>query len=198
MYADAYLAQTDGAYSAACGRRVPSRQKPQAPSMTSGLLRRTGSRPCSRPAGSLSVLFFGGVRGGGLPGGGEPSALRWMAAKAEFPCGLPGGGGPSALRWMAAGAEFSCGVLGGGESSVVWWMAAGGEFPCGLSGGCVASALWWMQWWIGGFCRRVFVDFCWWGGYTESTYLGTFWAVRLSDPHMVGCINMAGRSRLVV
>ena len=35
---------------------------------------------------------------------------------------------------------------------------------------------------IGGFCRRVFVDFCWWGGYTESTYLGTFWAVRLSDP----------------
>ena len=60
MYADAYLAQTDGAYSAACGRRVPSRQKPQALSMTSGLLRRTGSRPCSRPAGSLSVLFFGG------------------------------------------------------------------------------------------------------------------------------------------
>ena len=59
MYADAYLAQTDGAYSAACGRRVPSRQKPQAPSMTSGLLRRTGSRPCSRPAGSLSVLVFG-------------------------------------------------------------------------------------------------------------------------------------------
>ena len=51
---------------------------------------------------------------------------------------------------------------------------------------------------IGVFCRRVFVDFCWWGGYTEDTYLGTFWAVRLSDPHMVGCINMAGRSRLVV
>ena len=51
---------------------------------------------------------------------------------------------------------------------------------------------------IGGFCRRVFVDFCGWGGYTEDTYLGTFWAVRLSDPHMVGCINMAGRSRLVV
>ena len=154
MYADAYLAQTDGAYSAACGRRVPSRQKPQALSMTSGLLRRTGSRPCSRPAGSLSVLFFGGVRCGGLPGG----------------------GGPSALRWMAAGAEVSYGVLGG----------------------CVVSALGWMQWGIGGFCRRVFVDFCWWGGYTEGTYLGTFWAVRLSDPHMVGCINMAGRSRLVV
>ena len=154
MYADAYLAQTDGAYSAACGRRVPSRQVPQAPSMTNGLLRRTGSRPCSRPAGSLSVLFFGGVRGGGLPGG----------------------GGPSALRWMAAGAEVSYGVLGG----------------------CVVSALGWMQWGIGGFCRRVFVDFCWWGGYTEGTYLGTFWAVRLSDPHMVGCINMAGRSRLVV
>ena len=144
MYADAYLAQTDGAYSAACGRRVPSRQKTQAPSMTSGLLRCTGARPCSRPAGSLSVLFFGGVRCGGLPEGCVPSALRWMAAKAEFPCGLPGGGVPSALRWMAAGAEFSCGVLGGGESSVVWWMAAGVEFPCGLSGWCVASALWWM------------------------------------------------------
>ena len=93
MYADAYLAQTDGAYSAACGRRVPSRQVPQAPSMTSGLLRRTGSRPCSRLAGSLSVLFFGGVRCGGLPGGDGPSALRWMAAKAEFPCGLTKGGG---------------------------------------------------------------------------------------------------------
>ena len=55
--------------------------------MTSGLLRRTGSRPCSRLAGSLSVLFFGGVRCGGLSGGGEPSALRWMAAGAEFPFG---------------------------------------------------------------------------------------------------------------
>ena len=42
--------------------RVPFRQVPQAPSMTSGLLRRTGSRLCSRPAGSLSVLVFGGVR----------------------------------------------------------------------------------------------------------------------------------------
>ena len=93
MYADAYLAQTDGAYSAACGRRVPSRQVPQAPSMTSGLLRRTGSRPCSRPAGRLSVLFFGGVRCGGLPGGGGPSALRWMAVGAEFPCGVLGGEG---------------------------------------------------------------------------------------------------------
>ena len=103
MYADAYLAQTDGAYSAACGRRVPSRQVPQAPSMTSGLLRRTGSRPCSRLAGSLSVLFFGGVRGGGLSGGGEPSALRWMAAGAEFSCGVLGDGVASALRWMWVG-----------------------------------------------------------------------------------------------
>ena len=106
MYADAYLAQTDGAYSAACGRRVPSRQVPQAPSMTSGLLRRTGSRPCSRPAGSLSVLVFWGVRCGGVPEGGGPLALRWMAAGAEFPCGVPGGGGLSVLRWMVAGAEF--------------------------------------------------------------------------------------------
>ena len=103
MYADAYLAQTDGAYSAACGRRVPSRQVPQAPSMTSGLLRRTGSRPCSRPAGSLSVLVFGGVRCGGLPGGGEPSALRWMAAGAEFLCGVLEDGVASALRWMWVG-----------------------------------------------------------------------------------------------
>ena len=50
-------------------------------------------RTDSRPAGSLSVLFFGGVRCGGLPGGGGPSALRWMAAGAEFPCGVPGGEG---------------------------------------------------------------------------------------------------------
>ena len=115
MYADAYLAQTDGAYSAACGRRVPSRQKPQAPSMTSGLLRRTGSRPCSRPAGSLSVLFFGGVRCGGLPEGGGPSALRWMAAGAEFPCGVPGGGVASALRWMRCGGvwDWWCGGCSG-------------------------------------------------------------------------------------
>ena len=78
MYADAYLAQTDGAYSAACGRRVPSRQKPQAPSMTSGLLRRTGSRPCSRPAGRLSVLVFGSVRCGGLTLGNVAAAKRGM------------------------------------------------------------------------------------------------------------------------
>ena len=48
---------------------------------------------------------FGGVRCGGLPGGGEPSALRWMAAGAEFPCGVPGGeghrrcGGCSGMRF---------------------------------------------------------------------------------------------------
>ena len=29
----------------------------------------------------------------GLTGGGGPSALRWMAAGAEFPCGVPGGEG---------------------------------------------------------------------------------------------------------
>ena len=33
------------------------RQKPQALSMTSGLLRRTGSRPCSRPSGSPSCAL---------------------------------------------------------------------------------------------------------------------------------------------
>ena len=41
---------------------------------------------------------FWGVRCGGLPGGCEPSALRWMAAGAEFPCGVPGGA--SVLWWM--------------------------------------------------------------------------------------------------
>ena len=35
-----------------------------------------------------------------MPEGDEPSALRWMAAKAEFPCGLPGGGVAPALWWM--------------------------------------------------------------------------------------------------
>ena len=40
------------------------------------------------------------MRCGGLPGKGEPSALRWMAAGAEFLCGLPGDGVASALRWM--------------------------------------------------------------------------------------------------
>lgn len=35
-----------------------------------------------------------------MPEGDEPSALCWMAAKAEFPCGLPGGGVASALWWM--------------------------------------------------------------------------------------------------
>ena len=114
-----------------------------------------------------------------------------MAAGAEFPCGVPGGGEASALRWMRCG---------GSVESVLWWMRCGGS---------VESMLWWMRCGIGAvvdavgcgigvFCRRVFVDFCWWGGYTKGTYLGTFWAVRLSDPHMVGCINMAGKSRLVV
>ena len=51
------LSLLPGRYSAACGRRVPSRQKPQALSMTSGLLRRTGSRPCSRPSGSPSCAL---------------------------------------------------------------------------------------------------------------------------------------------
>ena len=74
------------------------------------------------------------------------------------------------------------------------------EFPCGLTvgdghrrcagclegkkGGVRALVLPWM---FVVLCRRVFIDFCWWCGYTEGTYLGTFWAVRLSDPHMVDC-----------
>ena len=38
-----------------------------------------------------------------MPEGDEPSALRWMAATAEFPGGLPGGGVAPALRWMGVG-----------------------------------------------------------------------------------------------
>ena len=34
--------------------------------------------------GRVAGSGFWGVRCGGLPGGGEPSALRWMAARAEF------------------------------------------------------------------------------------------------------------------
>lgn len=47
----------------------------------------------------------------GLTGGCGPSALRWMAARAEFPCGLTGGGGASALRWMLGGVWGGIGVL---------------------------------------------------------------------------------------
>lgn len=43
------------------------------------------------------------MRCGGLTGGGGPSALRWMAAGAEFPCDVLGGGVASALRWMWVG-----------------------------------------------------------------------------------------------
>ena len=43
MYADAYLAQTDVPYSAACIRRIPFHRSPQTPSMTKGSLR----SPCS-------------------------------------------------------------------------------------------------------------------------------------------------------
>ena len=48
-----------------------------------------------------------------MPEGDEPSALRWMAAKAEFPCGLPGGG-------VAIGAAPD--VLWGELASALWWM----------------------------------------------------------------------------
>ena len=43
------------------------------------------------------------MRCGGLPGKGELSALRWMAAGAEFLCGVLGDGVASALRWMWVG-----------------------------------------------------------------------------------------------
>ena len=54
----AYLAQTDGAYSAACGRRVPSRQKSQALSMTSGFLQRP--RPVHAAAPPAVLVVHGG------------------------------------------------------------------------------------------------------------------------------------------
>ena len=43
------------------------------------------------------------MRCGGLPGKGETSALRCMAAGAEFLCGVLGEGVASALRWMWMG-----------------------------------------------------------------------------------------------
>ncbi|MFR8799611.1 MAG: hypothetical protein ACLVGQ_11045 [Blautia massiliensis (ex Durand et al. 2017)] len=46
-----------------------------------------------------------------MPGGGGPSALRWMAAGAEFPCDVPGGGGASALRWMRCGVSVDIGAV---------------------------------------------------------------------------------------
>lgn len=58
---------------------------------------------CLGPLAVCPFWFFGGVRCGGLTGGGGPSALRWMAAGAEFPCDVPGGGVASALRWMWVG-----------------------------------------------------------------------------------------------
>ena len=112
-----------------------------------------------------------------------------MAAGAEFPG-----------RWWGIGAALDalwgeCGI--GVVVDALWGECGIGvvvdAVGCGID--AVVDAV---GCGIGVFCRRVFVDFCWWGGYTEDTYLGTFWAVRLSDPHMVGCINMAGRSRLVV
>ena len=59
--------------------------------MTSGLLRRTGSRPCSRPAGSLSVLFFWGCEGWWFAG-------RWCGIGAALDALW--GELTSALWWM--------------------------------------------------------------------------------------------------
>jgi len=58
-----YLAQTDGAYSDA-----------------------PGPDHAAVPLAVCPFCFLGSVRCGGLPGGGEPSALRWMAAGAEAFC----------------------------------------------------------------------------------------------------------------
>lgn len=63
----------------------------------------------------MNEEFFWVVWGlSGLTEGGGPSALRWMAARAEFPCGLTGGCVASALRWMpvrsgACGKKYSAG-----------------------------------------------------------------------------------------
>ena len=68
--------------------------------MNGGRDERTDSLPAGRLHGRSG---FWGVRCGGLPGKGEPSALRWMAAGAEFLCGVLGDVVASALRWMWVG-----------------------------------------------------------------------------------------------
>ena len=58
----------------------PARQKTQTLSMT----RRNDRTRHDHAAAPLAVCpfwFFGGVRCGGLTGGGGPSALRWMAGR---------------------------------------------------------------------------------------------------------------------
>ena len=61
-----------------------------------------------------------------MPGGGGPSALRWMAAGAEFPG-----------RWWGIGAaldalwgECGIGAVGKGVESMLWWMRCGER--CGI------------------------------------------------------------------
>lgn len=60
----------------------------------------------------------------------QPS--RWQSIRSGFwGCEVwwsDGRGEPSALRWMAAGAEFSCGVLGDGVASALRWMWVGVSF----------------------------------------------------------------------
>lgn len=57
------------------------------------------------------MIFLVVWRLSGLTEGGGPSALRWMAARAEFPCGLTGGCVASALCWMPVRCVGVGGVL---------------------------------------------------------------------------------------
>lgn len=93
---------TNGGTNGQTASGAAARQKTQTLSMP----RRNDRTRHDHAAVPLAVCpfwFFGGVRCGGLTGGGGPSALRWMAAGAEFPCDVPGGGVASALRWMWVG-----------------------------------------------------------------------------------------------
>ena len=89
-----------------------------------------------------------------MPGGGEPSALRWMAAGAEFPCGVPGGCVASALRWMRCGGVWD------------WWCGGCVVGECGIGGVVdalwgrgVESALWWIQWVLAVFVEGFLLTF---------------------------------------
>ena len=58
----------------------------------------------------MSEGFFWVVWGlSGLTEGGGPSALRWMAARAEFPCGLTGGECGIGAALDACGWDWCCG-----------------------------------------------------------------------------------------
>ena len=158
MYADAYLAQTDGPYPAACGRRVPLREPPQTLSMDQGSLQSTRTS-----AANLTLCGHGGRARVVWRELDEPSALRWMAGrKGWVSCGLKVRDEPSSLRWMA------------GRKG---WVSCGSHRRCAGWLGERLSFLWW-RWWLGHrrcvgwligvwrFCERVWQVGVFMVGYT--------------------------------